>query len=207
MALTPQNAFRQRLYEERWEKRKWSQAELAERVTDLGLPMGQRAISAIESGNRDVNLDEAFVIAAALNIPPPLLWLSLGSETRIEITTKSRIHPHLALKWFRGDQPLASTDRIQIRREEWLEAAAPLQMFLELEVIQQRAHAAQSWIRSADYAKDREGGAAARSGFADALRTLYEHNDKMAVAGIKPVKVPNEWRTVAKQLGLERKER
>jgi transcriptional regulator with XRE-family HTH domain len=206
MALTPQNAFRQQLKALR-EKRGWSQERLAEKVTELGTPMDQRVVSNIESGTRqDISLDEAFVIAAALNVPPPLLWLPLGAEDRVEITAKSKIHPHLALKWFTGRAPLATTAQKAIGVAEWHEAAEPLRLHDQLEEIQNRARKAESAMHTAEFVEDAKALKGARRGFAIALEGIYRHFDAMRAAGLRPPRLSKEWTQLGKQLGLDRKE-
>jgi transcriptional regulator with XRE-family HTH domain len=206
MALTPQNAFRQQLKALR-EKRGWSQERLAEKVTELGTPMDQRVVSNIESGTRqDISLDEAFVIAAALNVPPPLLWLPLGAEDRVEITAKSKIHPHLAAQWFTGRAPLATTAQKAIGVAEWHEAAAPLRLFDELEYLQARGLKAWTAIPTAKYVGDEKAGVKARREFAEILTRIYALFDEMRAAGLRPIRLDPKWTQLGKQLGLDRKE-
>lgn len=50
--------------------RHWSQAELAERVSDfLGTTLHQTTVAKIESGSRSVSVDEAAAFAIALDVP------------------------------------------------------------------------------------------------------------------------------------------
>lgn len=208
MALTPQDAFRERMREWR-DRRGWNQSELAAEVSKLAVDfsMDQPAISAIESGTRRVTLDEAFVIAAALNVPPPLLWLSLGSERRVQISKKSNIHPLLALKWFTGKAPLATTSRKAIRSAEWHEAAEPLRLYERLETLQEHAVQLEADIRAAEYIGDERAETRARAAFAKALKALVAHRRFMRDAGHNVLlALPEGFEEVVKQLGLDREE-
>jgi transcriptional regulator with XRE-family HTH domain len=46
-----------------------SQAELAERLTDLGMPFSQAQIAKLEKGNRPLRMAELFAIGQALSVP------------------------------------------------------------------------------------------------------------------------------------------
>lgn len=205
MALKPEQAFRERVKALR-NDRGWSQAELAHRVSELGEPMDQRIVSNIEAGSRAITLDEAFVFAAALNVPPPLLWLPLGFEDRVEVTSKSKIHPHLALKWFRGNAALASTSLHAINHGEWREAQVPLRLYDKLEDLQHRAQEAGVRVKEAEFEGDDEAAIKARRQLGSAVRQLYRHHRLMEAASVRPPKMPTDWQGIVKRLGIDREE-
>ena len=73
---------------------------LAAMMEELGEPLHASAITKVERGDRKVSLDEVFAFAAALAVPPVLLLVPLdGKESRLRVTDKSEIHPHLVLDW------------------------------------------------------------------------------------------------------------
>jgi transcriptional regulator with XRE-family HTH domain len=69
--------FRKQLRRER-EGRGWSQADVAKRLSDNGIPMYGTTVAKIESGERAVRVDEAAGIADLLEVP--LDWL-LGRQS------------------------------------------------------------------------------------------------------------------------------
>lgn len=60
--------FRKQLRQER-ERRSWSQAEVAKRLSDNGLQMYATTVAKIEAGERAVRIDEAAGIADLLEVP------------------------------------------------------------------------------------------------------------------------------------------
>lgn len=132
--------FRRQMIAKR-QGRGWNQQDLAEELDRLGAEIGSRSIvSKIENGTRGIGIDDAFHIAAALDCPPPLLFVAPGSEKRVEITTRSRIHPHLALEWVRGESELVDSRRYSINLGRWKENAAPLFLHARLRELQNLAH-------------------------------------------------------------------
>ena len=91
------------------ERRDWSQAELARRVTALGHQMGKDAMSKLEARQRDVKLDDAIALAAALGVP--LAALLLGDEREeVELTPKLRVRTPFVNGWLAGRMPLDPAD-------------------------------------------------------------------------------------------------
>jgi transcriptional regulator with XRE-family HTH domain len=105
------------------EARRLSAEALAERVSKLGWPISRTTVTKIELEQRGVYVEEAFIIAAALNVPPPVLFFGLESGEHVTLTEKSTIHPDLARKWLCGEGPLADTSRAAIGTEDWYGAA------------------------------------------------------------------------------------
>jgi transcriptional regulator with XRE-family HTH domain len=67
--LRPSEVFAQRLQETR-KARGLTQKQLAEMLTEAGIPMSKTALLGIETGKRGLSLDEALGIAAVLNAVP-----------------------------------------------------------------------------------------------------------------------------------------
>lgn len=83
-------------------RRGWSQAQLSAEVRALGLNLDRPAISKIESGLRNVTLDEAFTLAVALDVAPVHLFLPRDNGDRVTLTPVVIYSPEDARKWFRG---------------------------------------------------------------------------------------------------------
>lgn len=185
-------------------KRNLSAQQLADRVAELGGTLDRVAISKLENGQRGVSLDEALMLAAALNVPPPLLILPLGSESRVRITDESVIHPHLALEWLAGQQPLASTKRLAIGLQEWHEAAERLRFFWALRQAQVETNLAHGELQRAEYVGDEKRLLAARAAFADALKRLSDCLTSMRDKGVTPPTMRDEYLDKMSELGLWR---
>ncbi len=108
-ATTPGETFRHRLREAR-EARPMSQRGLAARLTELGLPMSQAAVTRIERGDRKCSLDEAVAIAAALDVAPMHLFLPIDGDDPVQLAPALEVDAPLARAWARGEQPLRPED-------------------------------------------------------------------------------------------------
>lgn len=205
---TPEETLREQVRAHR-ERRGWSQERLAEEVTALGVPMTQSTVAKIEwmkgksTSPRHVTVDEAFVLAAALNVPPPLLFTPLGEHDRLRVTSRSEIHPHLALDWIAGDGPLVTTSRHAIEPSEWRKAAAPLTLFRQLRPLQQAVHAAEASVERAAFLEDPDLLRDAKAALVRSLEDLVQHRDQIQAAELQPPKLPPSWQRMIDQLGLE----
>ncbi len=168
------------------EKAGLSQQEVAARVAEHGGTMHQTTIMRTEKGTRNVTLNEYVLLAAALNVPPPMLLVPLGSEDRVEITPRSRIHPHLALDWLTGDECLTNTKRFVIDRGDWLRNAEPMFLWRKLRDLQEEQQAAATGVKSAEYLGDDDRIRQARNAHAGALEALRAHLLRMQTAGERP---------------------
>jgi transcriptional regulator with XRE-family HTH domain len=106
--------FMRRLREAR-ERRGWSQAELAKRVTALGHSLDKTAVTRIEGDNRKVTLDDAAALAATLDVPLLALLLPEGTE-EVSLTRKLSLGEPLAHAWMSGRAPL-SRESMEFYRE------------------------------------------------------------------------------------------
>lgn len=102
-------------------RRGWSAQELADRLAAVGAPeLTMFVISNIESGRRktdgkrrrEVGVDELFLIAYVLGVPPiHLLVPAEDSKTPVEVAPNVQVDkPDLMLRWIRGDQTLPGVD-------------------------------------------------------------------------------------------------
>lgn len=157
------------------DRRGWKQRELEDEVAAHGGTLSRGALAKIESGKRSVSIDEWLLLAAALNVPPVLLLVPLGSSDLVEITSRSVIHPHFALDWLVGDEPLVSTHRFPIGITEWEAGAAPLYAWREYRQLLDDESSASAAVKRAEHTN---GGAAVREAKrrrADALEALHRH--------------------------------
>ncbi len=187
-------------------RRGWTQQRLAAAVRehDEGSALGDRgAIAKVESGSRRVSLDEWLLLAAALSVPPPLLLLPLGSEALVEITPRSRIHPHLAAEWLCGEEALVSSRRFVIERGEWLEGSEPLRLYRALRHVEEGLRGAETAIRRAEYAGDADSLRDARRAHTDALEALHGHVRAMQTAGVRPPGQTPERLAAMEAVGLD----
>jgi transcriptional regulator with XRE-family HTH domain len=116
--LTPSAAFGKRLREVRERARpKITQAQLVERLAELGFELNRDAVIQIESGRRRVTLDEALAIAAVLGVAPVNLVVPLENPERLLRDEGSvyeptallavgnlRLFPWEARAWIRGTE-------------------------------------------------------------------------------------------------------
>lgn len=183
----------------KWRNRRgFTTSELAEKMGELGQPIHASAVTKIEKGDRGVTLDEWIAFAAALNVPPVALILPLdGAHARVHLTTKSEIHPHLALEWIIGAEPLASTRRYAIDQTGWQEGSHEVRLWHRLRVAQDAVHTADQRLRAL---KDDEETRQARI---ERLRELVATTTEMQRAGVTPPQMPAEWRKDIESLGLE----
>ena len=77
---TPEQAFAERLRQYR-DAQGLTQGDLADEVTELGIPMVQQTIQKTETGRRPIRLNKADVLARAVGVPLPNLlgaapWLT-----------------------------------------------------------------------------------------------------------------------------------
>jgi transcriptional regulator with XRE-family HTH domain len=185
------------------EKAGLSQQEVAARVAEHGGTMHQTTIMRTEKGTRNVTLNEYVLLAAALNVPPPMLLVPLGSEDRVEITPRSRIHAHLALDWLTGDEGLTNSERFVIDRGDWLRNAEPMLLWRGLSDLQQAQGSAAAHVKGAEYRGDQEQIRQARQAYALALEALHAHLLRMQTAGERPPGMAPETIAAMEKVGLD----
>lgn len=90
-------------------KRDLTAAQLAEQCTKLGLPLSRSKIANMENGRarqEGVSIAEVMVLAAALEVPPVLLILPIGTDRQVELLPKLGTDPWTAYQCFVGDRVL-----------------------------------------------------------------------------------------------------
>jgi transcriptional regulator with XRE-family HTH domain len=175
------------------------QEDLAERVTKLGWPMNRVTVAKIEAGGTraaNASLTEVLVFAAALDVPPPLLFLPLGDTELMTIGTET-VHPHLVLDWLAGAHSFVMGSRRVRNQTDWYRNAQPLFLFRTLRELHdavQRAWPHEELVpvpphRSWELADE-------------ALARLAEHLEYMRQAGLSVPEMPDEWQKRMAELGL-----
>jgi transcriptional regulator with XRE-family HTH domain len=84
------------------EKQRLTQQALAERVADLGVPIDRATIARIETGTRGVSLDDALLLAAALNVAPVHLFTPMDDDAPVAVAPKAEAPAHRVRDWVRG---------------------------------------------------------------------------------------------------------
>lgn len=92
---------------------------LADRCTELGLPLDRAVIAKLEKGHRQtITVGEILVLAKALEVPPLLLIFPIGQRDLTEVLPGRTVGVWDAAKWFTGEQPLVAEKFPD--RQEWL---------------------------------------------------------------------------------------
>lgn len=169
--------------------------ELAAKLKDEhGFAIDYTTLHKIETGSRQVKLDEVFAIAAALDCPPPLLLLPIGTDDRVQVTAKSVIDPTLAWDWLAGVAPLASSEQKAIHSSEWWRTAEPLRMYAQLREKQRSVRIFEAMVDKRVATGATEAEKEAREGLAEALDELQALVTEMKKAGLKLPRFPKEWK-------------
>jgi transcriptional regulator with XRE-family HTH domain len=118
------------------DRRGLSQAELARRLTELGLRFDRITVAKIERGNRNVKVGEAVQLAAALGVSPSALLF--GGDDELEIAPNLTLPAVFVRAWVRGDvalQPKDAAFYAEAREgDERLPMAALAEMFVSGEI-------------------------------------------------------------------------
>lgn len=121
-----------------------TQGEVAERTQMLGSPLSRSTIAKVEvGGTRADNLPlvDLLVFAAALDVPPVLLFLPLGESETVEVTPGITVHPHLALEWLAGGEEFTRDGRAgSFDALQWRRNALPVFLFQRLRELQDAVH-------------------------------------------------------------------
>src|SRR5690349_16310399 len=93
-------------------RRGWTQQDLANRLVELGCDyLPRNAIAKIETGRRDVSVDELFALGAALHITPVDLCAPYRSDEHIEITPGNHFPASSVRDWvFAHRESLSNSD-------------------------------------------------------------------------------------------------
>lgn len=121
----PSQVFGSHVRDVRIRKGWTSQQHLADRLGELGHGIDRSAIARLERGTRGVPLDEAFAIAAALEVSPLSLMLPREPGQPVAVAPGLTVTSAEAREWARGDDPLPGQDRQFFEQESpefWVEA-------------------------------------------------------------------------------------
>lgn len=174
----------------------WTQQDLATETAKLGHPINRVSLVKLEAGGTratNVSLVDTMVLAAALNVPPPLLFLPLGEEELVAITPNVKVHPHLVLDWITGEAPFVYSNRRARDLKTWDEHSTPMWLFQELRQHQEDVSEAYS-RRSVE--EDRIG----EERIDGALRQLDQHLLYMERQGLRVPEMPPDWKVRMEKL-------
>ena len=151
-----------------------------------------------------MSLADVLVLAVALDVPPPLLFLPLGDSDEVAIAPKLVAHPHIALDWFAGEEPLSALPRNFARNvEAWGRNAWPVTMFGGLRTRQNAAGHAEAIAKGFR----RRGGTArmteAWEAFDRALVALDTWLQAMVEGGLGVPEMPKSWQRRMAELRKE----
>lgn len=173
------------------------QEDLAERTAQLGHPLSRVTLAKIEAGGSradNATLDDVLVLAAALDVPPPLLFLPLGEAESIELAPGLIAHPHVVLDWLAGEDDLRGSVPWPGHVEAWSRNVHPVRMFRGLRERQDAAGLADAEARGFDKQQESDRAAEARHRFDRALVSLGAWLEAMRSAGLATPVMPEEWR-------------
>jgi transcriptional regulator with XRE-family HTH domain len=101
---TPGELLGQRVGDFRRRKR-WTQQQLSDRLTEIGHPIHRAVIARIEQGGsraRNVTLEEAFAFAVALEVSPLYLATPFDTEQEISLARGLSVDGVTARRWIKG---------------------------------------------------------------------------------------------------------
>lgn len=85
--------------------------QLADRTTELGMPIPRSVLANLESGRREtVSAAEVVILAAALDIAPIELISPVGFDQQVEMLPGRMMDPLSAMRWFTGELKLEMAD-------------------------------------------------------------------------------------------------
>lgn len=174
--------------------------ELSERATDMGHPLSRVAITQIENGNRGISLDEALVLAAALNVPPLLLLLPLDRDVeRVALTPKITEHPDAVRRWLVGEEEFGWATGFG--SPEWMAAAGTLRLWEALHEALGSLQDSQRALMNAEFVNDENAVRRARERYVKRVHAYADVRDAMTGAGIKPPTTNKELAAELAKLG------
>ena len=87
-------------------RKEWTQDDMAKRVTELGIAVDRATIAKIETGKRNVSVDDVFVLAMALDVSPIQLLLPHEVAAPVAVTPTTTEIAGRVRAWMRGYVPL-----------------------------------------------------------------------------------------------------
>jgi len=108
-------------------RRQLSAEALAKRVKGLGGGLDRAAISKIETGTRGISLDEALLLAVALDVAPLHLFVPREDAETVALAPSLTASAREVRQWVRGQQPLPGRDdrayRTEVPDSEWTQGS------------------------------------------------------------------------------------
>ena len=104
-ASTASQVFARRVRDVR-KGRRMTQENLSRRLAELGVNLHQTAVAKVETGERRVSLDDAFLFAAALEVSPAWLVTPPSGTDPIAVAPKVECSPAVVRAWLSGRAPL-----------------------------------------------------------------------------------------------------
>lgn len=103
---------------------------LADRIKELGGKLDRAAVSKIENGMRGVSIDEALLLAVALDVAPLHLFLPRDDDQTVTLAPEVMVTATQARRWIRGLEPLPGRDdrayRTEVPESEWAQRSQRL---------------------------------------------------------------------------------
>jgi transcriptional regulator with XRE-family HTH domain len=102
------------------------QQGLADRLHARGWPVDRTTVNRLERGARKVTVDDLGMLAAALQVPLPVLLLPIHEGRMVAVAPDGPtelMHPWQLWEWMRGEQSLDVVDA------EWRRGAEPLWLY------------------------------------------------------------------------------
>jgi transcriptional regulator with XRE-family HTH domain len=190
------------------DRRKLSAQAVSDRIAEHGGKLSRVAISRIETGDRDVSLNEFLMLAHALSVPPALLLVDLKSGEHVAVMPDIAMHPWLVWQWASGQTPpLVVNDRggaILTRVEEFAQSQTAVGLYREEEDAANSVHHQFSNLRNAEYVGETRALEKARLRYIEALKQLAKVHDQMVENDMEPPAKPAGWIKRIRENGLSK---
>jgi transcriptional regulator with XRE-family HTH domain len=92
------------------ERLRLTQADLAKRLEELGLPTHQATVARLETGGRRVSVDDALALAAALGVSPLHLFAASYTQDPVPVTPTIERGSAQMRRWIAGEVQLPGLD-------------------------------------------------------------------------------------------------
>lgn len=138
-SLTPQQIVAARLPLLRG-RHGWSTQKLADRITELGGDLSRTAITKIETGRRDVKLDEAMLLAVALDVSPSYFFVPVRRGETVSLTPNLTVTASEARYFVKGSKPLPGQDPYIFRSEVNEELVEDREFWQQARTAEERAN-------------------------------------------------------------------
>jgi hypothetical protein len=157
---------------------------IADRCSELGMPLDRAVLAKLEKGLRQtLTVGELMVLAEAVGVPPILLLFPLGDEETVEVLPGRQVPTWDAVKWFSGHGSVS---------EDWRQSSVPTQLWEEHEM------AVSNWLEAPDFmVKSQAHGVPPENAYANmqASRRLMEGNllalrGRIRALGLTPPALP-----------------